>query len=169
MEKATVSKQFCSSEMTQKKIESKDLFFQECGKYLLNCPKKASVGQSLRNKKYVPGSKLPKLGINSSHLKNRNPYNRYINPYGIGLMSLSPIILWKSWDLIDPIARMATENLPFFGSKSWLWEIGTRDRHRHKICRGKKSRRQNRNQIRGFRIWHPSKIENLLIQKDVMF
>ena len=25
---------------------------------------------------------------------NRNPYNGYINPYGLGLMSLSPII-WK--------------------------------------------------------------------------
>ena len=33
---------------------------------------------------------------------NRNPYNGYINPYGLGLMSLSPI--WKSWELIDPIA-----------------------------------------------------------------
>ena len=37
---------------------------------------------------------------------NPNPYNWiYINPYGIGLMSLSPII-WKYRELIDPIAHL---------------------------------------------------------------
>ena len=36
---------------------------------------------------------------------NKNPYNGYINPYGIGLMSLSPII-WKYRELIDPIAHI---------------------------------------------------------------
>ena len=44
---------------------------------------------------------------------NRNPYNGYyiyiyINPYGIGLSFPSPI-LWKSWELIDPIAHMMDE------------------------------------------------------------
>ena len=36
------------------------------------------------------------LGINVVFppLMTGNPYNRYINPYGLGLMSLSPI-MWK--------------------------------------------------------------------------
>ena len=40
-------------------------------------------------KPHVPGPKLLILGRNSSHLLE-NPSIRYINPYGIGLMSLSP-------------------------------------------------------------------------------
>ena len=44
------------------------------------------------------------LGINSSHLKNRNPYNGYIYPYG--LMSLSPIIWEMSWEWIDLVLGM---------------------------------------------------------------
>ncbi len=36
----------------------------------------------------------------SSHLLIGNPYNGYINPYGLGLMSLSPII-WNNGSL-DP-------------------------------------------------------------------
>ena len=43
---------------------------------------------------YEPGStKLPVLGMVIQPLIG-NPYNGYINPYGLGLMSLSPII-WK--------------------------------------------------------------------------
>ena len=41
------------------------------------------------------------LGMGDLPPLNRNPYNGYINPYGLGLMSLSPII-WKYWELIDP-------------------------------------------------------------------
>ena len=39
---------------------------------------------------------------------NRSPCNGYINPDPIGLMSLSPI--WKSWELIDPIAHIKVRN-----------------------------------------------------------
>ena len=34
--------------------------------------------------KWLLGSKLPMLGINSSHLKNRNPYQGHINPTELG-------------------------------------------------------------------------------------
>ena len=37
---------------------------------------------------------------------NRNPYNRYIKPYEIGLMSLSPM------ELLGPIYRMYIWKLP---------------------------------------------------------
>ena len=42
---------------------------------------------------HEPGSKLLVLGMVIQPLIG-NPYNGYINPYGLGLMSLSPII-WK--------------------------------------------------------------------------
>ena len=32
---------------------------------------------------------------------NRNPYNGYINPYGLGLMTI-PYYMESSWELIDP-------------------------------------------------------------------
>ena len=43
---------------------------------------------------FVLGSKVAFFWGWSGPTFNRNPYNGYINPYGIGLMSLSPII-WK--------------------------------------------------------------------------
>ena len=52
---------------------------------------------------YFGASTLQKKALfnqNKGHLGSR-----YINPYGIGLMSLSPII-WKQWEWIDPIAHV---------------------------------------------------------------
>ena len=43
---------------------------------------------------YVPWSKVAILGMGNLPPLIGNPFNGYINPYGIGLMSLSPII-WK--------------------------------------------------------------------------
>ena len=61
---------------------------------------------------YVPWSKVAILGMVITPF-NRNPYNGYINPYGLGLMSLSPII-WKchgSWSTRSHIYTILTINL----------------------------------------------------------
>ena len=46
------------------------------------------------------------LGMGDLPPLSGNPYNGYINPYEIGLMSLSSTI-WKYRELIDPIAQIA--------------------------------------------------------------
>ena len=41
-----------------------------------------------------------------------NPYNGALwTPYRLGLMSLSPIIIWKEWELIDPIAHILNSHI----------------------------------------------------------
>ena len=50
------------------------------------------------------GRSTPYIGDGKNPTFNDgNPYNGALkNPYGIGLMSLSPIFLEMSWELIDP-------------------------------------------------------------------
>ena len=51
------------------------------------------------------------MGDLQSLIGNPYNYNGYINPYGIGLMSLSPTI-WKYRELIDPSTYIYTVNEP---------------------------------------------------------
>ena len=51
------------------------------------------------------GRSTPCIGDGHPTFNDGNPYNGYIKPYGLGLMSLSPII-WKECELIDPIAHV---------------------------------------------------------------
>ena len=73
---------------------------------------------------FEPGSKLLVLGMGDLQPLIGNPYNGYINPYELGLMSLSPTI-WKCHGSLDPIARLEM-NLCF--TENWtdsLSRLGT--------------------------------------------
>ena len=76
---------------------------------------------------HEPGSKLLVLGMVIQPLIGNpyNIYNGYINPYGLGLMSLSPII-WKCHGSLDPIAHMTITNPVIQDWATWVhcWICG---------------------------------------------